>query len=389
MQKSDTRPNIISRLFQSNVSAGILTLACVVASLIIANTTLGPSFEAVLNRQLGIEGSNIHLRYSLQSWINDGLMAIFFLMVGLEIKREILEGDLSTRPKAMLPVLCAFGGAIVPALIYFTINKGLPTQGGWGIPMATDIAFAVAIIALLSKRLPPSLKIFLTALAIADDLLAILVIALFYAGHIHAIYLLFAALVAVLLFLFNRLGLTGLVWYLVPGLLMWYFIHHSGIHATIAGVITALFVPIQSKSGLRPLEKLEHALASPVNFIIIPLFALANTNIRFEEGMTAGLISPTGLGIMIGLIVGKPIGILLTALLGTSTGLCHLPEAAGWRHIIGAGILAGIGFTMSIFITLLSFSDHLLIGQAKFAVLAASLTSAIAGYWVLRSGAKA
>lgn len=348
----------------------IIIFACVLLSIILANSPLAPVLQSVLDLT--------------QPWINDGLMTIFFLLVGLEIKREVVTGNLSTPRKAFLPILCAAGGAITPAIIYFTINHGLPTQRGWGIPMATDIAFALAIIGMLSKTVPPSLKIFLAALAIADDLMAILVIALFYAGKIHIAYLLGAAGVATLLYVFNRLRLNHPAWYLAPGVLLWYLIHHSGIHATIAGVITALFIPIRSKTGSSPLEDLEHFLTRPVNYIIVPLFAFANTNIHFGNAMIAGLVEPSNLGIMLGLFIGKPLGILLTAFAGIKSGICELPEKAGWRHIAGAGALAGIGFTMSIFMTLLSFSDDLLITKAKFAVLSASLLSVIAGYCILR-----
>ncbi len=283
--------NIFKHFFSSTSSSGMILFACLILSLIIANTPLGPGFDNLLQTQLGFENESIHLRYSLALWINDGLMAIFFVLVGLEIKREVVEGELSSPKKAILPIICAIGGAIVPALIYTMFNSGKPTMHGWGIPMATDIAFALAILALLSDKVPVSLKIFLAALAIVDDLLAILVIALFYSSELHYMNLVYAAAILGLLFLFNRFGVKNLAFYLIPGVFIWYFVHHSGIHATIAGVLTALTLPTTEDDTESPLEKLEHALTRPVNFLIIPIFALANTNIRFEPGMVEGLFT--------------------------------------------------------------------------------------------------
>ncbi|RXK86787.1 Na+/H+ antiporter NhaA [Filimonas effusa] len=388
MQKGNSL-NIFKRFFQSGAASGIIIFSCVILSLILANSALGAGLQALLNTSLGFSNNSIHLRYPVQLWINDGLMAIFFLMVGLEIKREMIAGELATPQKALLPILCAIGGALTPALIYFIINQNTPTKNGWGIPMATDIAFALAIISMLSKRVPSSLKVFLAALAIVDDLLAILVIAFFYAGDLHMNYLAYAAGVAVLLFILNRLKVTKLVCYLIPGAFMWYFIHHSGIHATIAGVVTAMFIPATTTANApSPLERLEHLLTTPVNFIIVPLFAFANTNIQFEAGMPEGLASPLGLGIIGGLLIGKPAGILFTSFISTKTGIAKLPENANWKHLAGLGLLAGIGFTMSIFVALLSFSDNLLIAEAKFSVLCASLLSATLGYFLLKAGTR-
>jgi NhaA family Na+:H+ antiporter len=375
----------------SNLSyaGGIVLLAAVLVALIVANLPLGRAFESVLSGPVGFERYGIMLRYPLRLWINDGLMAIFFLLVGLEIKRELVSGELSSFKKASLPILCAVGGAAVPALIYLLINNTKPTAAGWGIPMATDIAFALAVITLLGSRVPPSLKIFLAALAIADDLMAILVIAFFYAAELHLMNLLYGIGVFALLLVFNKIGVRNLWFYLFPGLVMWYFIHHSGIHATIAGVLTALAIPVKSAQPTdtaTPLRKLEHALLKPVNFVVVPLFALSNTNIHLESGMLTELWSPLGMGIIAGLVAGKPAGILLLAWLSTSTGLSQLPAKAGWRHILGVGLLGGIGFTMSIFISLLSFKDHSLISEAKFAILISSFMAAISGYLLLSSG---
>jgi len=365
---------------KSGSIGGIILLCCVLISISVANSTLGPAYEKLLNTEIGWELNSIHLRYPVLLWINDGLMAIFFLLVGLEIKRELVEGELSSPAKAALPIIAALGGVLAPAAIYSIFNTGTDTAPGWGIPMATDIAFALAIVTLLGKKVPVSLKIFLAALAIADDLMAILVIAVFYTSDLHVNYLLYAGGVLILPIIFNRMGIRNLLFYLVPGIFVWYFVHHSGIHATIAGVLTAMTLPTTPDDTESPLEKLEHLLVNPVNFIIMPLFALANTNIAMEAGMMEGLLTPLGLGIVLGLFLGKPIGIALATFIAVRTGLCQLPAKATWSHIIGVGMLAGIGFTMSIFIALLSFADlpHFS-SKAKFAVLIASLLSGIAG----------
>lgn len=376
--------SIFKQFLQSQQIGGFILLLCVVISLLIANSGLGEAFERLLATQLGANFNNIHLKYSVALWINDGLMAIFFLLVGLEIKREIIEGELSSPKKAALPIFAAIGGMLFPAGIFALINAGTDTASGWGIPMATDIAFALAVISMLGNRVPTSLKIFLSALAIADDLGAILVIAVFYTSELHFEYLAFAAGVVLLLAALNKFNVTNLFFYIIPGVFLWYFIHHSGIHATIAGVILAFTIPTNPGSNASPLEKLEHAIARPVNFLIMPLFALANTNIRFESSMISGLSSNLGLGIILGLIVGKTIGVTTFSWLSVKLGLSKLPGNSGWKHIIGLGMLAGIGFTMSIFVSLLSFSDPLHQTQAKFAILTASLIAGIAGYTFLK-----
>ena len=374
------------KFFQSSATGGIILIICVIASLIIANTGAGPGFETLLSTEIGADIAGIHLRYPVLLWINDGLMAIFFLLVGLEIKREMVEGELSSFKKASLPILAALGGVIAPALIYFGFNAGTETAGGWGIPMATDIAFAIAIISMLGKRAPSSLKIFLSALAIVDDLIAILVIAIFYSSELHYIYLLYALGIFIFLLLLNKLKVKNLAAYLIPGLFIWYFIHHSGVHATIAGVLTAFAIPTTPDATESPLEKLEHILVSPVNFVIMPVFALANTNIAFEPQMLQGLTTILGLGIIIGLVIGKPFGITLFSWLAVKLGVGKMPKHASWMHIIGVGMLGGIGFTMSIFVTLLSFSGkELILSEAKFAILTASVISGVIGYvWLSR-----
>lgn len=376
--------NVFRDFFKSSNAGGILLFICVILSLVIANTPLAPSLQNILDYKFGYESQNVHLYYSVLLWINDGLMAIFFLLVGLEIKREIVEGELSSPKKASLPILCAIGGAVVPAIIYLSLNAGQTTSSGWGIPMATDIAFALAVISLLGNRIPASLKIFLAALAIVDDLIAILVIAIFYSSGIEITYLGYAFAGLVVLIIMNRLSVLNPYLYLIPGVFIWYFVHHSGIHATIAGVLVAMTLPTNATNVESPLERLEHALVKPVNFLIIPLFAFANTNITLESEMIYGLTSNLGLGITLGLLLGKPIGILLVSFICSKLKISSLPHGATWAHILGVSLLAGIGFTMSIFIAILSFDSPLYIAEAKLSILITSLAAGLAGYFVLR-----
>lgn len=366
--------------FRSKQIGGVILLLCVVISLLIANSPLGTKFEALLAFVIGYSGESFSIEYSLAAWINDGLMAVFFLLVGLEIKREIIEGELSSPRKAAMPIFAAVGGMLMPALVYGLFNLNSPTSSGWGIPMATDIAFALGALSLLGKRVPPSLKIFLTALAIVDDLGAILVIAFFYTDEVHLSQLLYAAGIMAFLVLINRLGVKRLVFYIIPGIFLWYFVHHSGIHATIAGVLLAVTIPTNTGRNTSALEKLEHMLVRPVNFLIMPIFALANTNIKFDKSMVDGLYSPMGLGILCGLIIAKPLGITLFSWLSVKFGLSALPSQSGWKHIAGLGLLAGIGFTMSIFIALLSFDNAQDQLGAKFSILVASVIAGISGY---------
>lgn len=377
--------HVFKDFFQSSNAGGVLLFICVIISMLLANSSFAIPLQNILDHPLGFENESIHLKYPVLLWINDGLMAIFFLLVGLEIKREIVEGELSSPQKASLPILCAIGGAIVPAIIYLSLNAGQDTSSGWGIPMATDIAFALAVISLLGNRIPSSLKIFLAALAIVDDLIAILVIAFFYSSGIEITYLLYAAIGLSILIAMNRMNVLNPYLYLIPGIFIWYFVHHSGIHATIAGVLVAMTIPTNETDIESPLERLEHALTKPVNFLIIPIFAFANTNITLESEMVAGLTSSLGLGISLGLLLGKPVGIVLTSLLCTKLKISSLPENATWRHILGVGLLAGIGFTMSIFIAILSFGDPLHVSEAKLSILITSALAGIVGYLTLRS----
>ncbi|WP_407481518.1 Na+/H+ antiporter NhaA [Elizabethkingia meningoseptica] len=370
------------KFFESSQSSGILLILCVLVSLFIANSSLGTGFQNALDSHLG--------PYSVSEWINDGLMTIFFLLVGLEIKREMLEGELSNVKNASLPIFAAIGGMLVPALIYAYFNQGTEYAKGWGIPMATDIAFSLAIISMLSKRVPASIKIFLAALAIVDDLGAILVIAIFYTEQLHWIYLIISGGILILLFLFNKFGVKKHIYYLIPGAVLWYCMHHSGIHATIAGVLLAFTIPTnESDTEISPLEKLEGILHTPVNYLIMPVFALANTNIVFHTGMVDGLFTNFGAGIIGGLIAGKLTGILLFCFIAIKLGISKLPQNANWSQMAGVGLLAGIGFTMSIFIAILSFKGHQEIqDEAKFAILVASTLAGFAGYIVLKLASK-
>lgn len=380
-----TKIKSFKEFLSSSTGGGVILITCVILALTFANTSFGPSLLSFLDTQIGYENSNLELKYSIKQWIDDGLMAIFFLLVGLEIKRELVEGELASPKKAALPIFAAIGGALIPALIYIFINAGQETAHGWGIPMATDIAFALAVISMLGTKAPASLKVFLAALAIVDDLLAILVIAIFYSGDLHYNFLLYALALFILQLTFNKLGFKNLLFYIIPGLIMWYFVHHSGVHATIAGVLTAMTLPIKSgtKSKVSPLEKLEHMLVIPVNYMIIPLFAFVNTAIVIHGEMLGGLTSSLGLGIIIGLLIGKPIGILFTCFICIKSKIANLPEGATWKHLFGVGLLAGIGFTMSIFVAMLSFDDPLHIEEAKLAVLLASVSAGTIGYFYL------
>lgn len=372
------------QFFHSSKSSGILLIICVIVSLIIANTSFANSFQNLLNTTIGTE--IFHLNYSVSVWVNDGLMAVFFLLVGLEIKRELVEGELSDIKKASLPIFGALGGMLFPALIFLAFNHSTDYKEGWAIPMATDIAFSLAVISLLGKSVPNALKIFLSALAIVDDLGAIIVIALFYTDSIDWISLGICGGITALLIIFNRIGVTKIFFYLIPGLFLWYFMHHSGIHATIAGVILAFTIPTNvSTTDISPLEKLEGQLHIPVSFVIMPIFALANTNITFQPQILEHFISPLSLGIIFGLFAGKVLGINLLSFLAIRLKLGELPAFSGWREMIGVGFLAGIGFTMSIFVSLLAFPNQVENQDiSKISILFASVLSGLTGFIILK-----
>lgn len=369
--------------FSNSQSSGILLVFCVLISLMIANSSASAGFQSFLDQSWG--------PYSVSVWINDGLMAVFFLLVGLEIKRELLDGELSNFKNASLPIFAAIGGMLVPAFIFTLFNHGTEYSKGWAIPMATDIAFSLAIISMLGKSVPSAVKVFLAALAIVDDLGAIVVIAIFYTDEIHWNYLLYSGIIVAILAVLNFLKVKKHIFYLIPGCVLWYFMHHSGIHATIAGVILAFCIPASKADNeeASPLEKLEHFLHIPVSYAIMPIFALANTNITFKAGMVDGLFSNFGYGIVFGLILGKLIGINLFSFIAIKLKISSLPDKSRWVHMIGAGLLAGIGFTMSIFIALLSYKDNQdLQDSAKFAILTASVLAGFLGYLLLKSTAK-
>ena len=376
------------KFFHSSKTSGILLILCVFLSLIIANTSSAEDFQNFLDTKIGTE--IFHLNYSLSVWINDGLMAIFFLLVGLEIKRELVEGELSDIKKASLPIFAAIGGMLIPALIFIAFNHSTDYKNGWAIPMATDIAFSLAIISLLGKSVPNSLKIFLSALAIVDDLGAIIVIALFYTDSIDWLSLGVCGGITLLLIILNKLKVTKIIFYLVPGLFLWYFMHHSGIHATIAGVILAFTIPTNvSDTEISPLEKLEEQLHIPVSFFIMPIFALANTNITFQAEVLDHFVSPLSLGIIFGLFAGKVLGINLFSFLAIRFKLGELPAFSAWKEMIGVGFLAGIGFTMSIFVSLLAFSGNIENQDiSKISILFASVLSGIVGFIILKTKKK-
>lgn len=376
------------KFFHSSKTSGILLILCVFLSLIIANTSSAEDFQNFLDTKIGTE--IFHLNYSLSVWINDGLMAIFFLLVGLEIKRELVEGELSDIKKASLPIFAAIGGMLIPALIFIAFNHSTDYKNGWAIPMATDIAFSLAIISLLGKSVPNSLKIFLSALAIVDDLGAIIVIALFYTDSIDWLSLGVCGGITLLLIILNKLKVTKIIFYLVPGLFLWYFMHHSGIHATIAGVILAFTIPTNvSDTEISPLEKLEEQLHIPVSFFIMPIFALANTNITFQAKVLDHFVSPLSLGIIFGLFAGKVLGINLFSFLAIRFKLGELPAFSAWKEMIGVGFLAGIGFTMSIFVSLLAFPGNIENQDiSKISILFASVLSGIVGFIILKTKKK-
>ncbi len=361
--------------FQNEKTAGIILIICTAVSLTLSN--------------FGLDGY-AHFWHSplagqtVEYWINDGLMTIFFLLIGLELEREIYQGELSNIKDAMLPIFGAIGGMIVPAGIFLIFNYGDTTQSGAGIPMATDIAFALAILALLGNRVPTSLKVFLTALAVIDDLGAILVIAFFYTKTIAFNNLMISLAIFGVLLILNRIKVRNLIPYLIGGVAMWYFMLHSGVHATITGVLLAFAIPFGNGDEKSTSYILQHFLHKPVSFIILPLFALANTAIVLSSDISAVIAEHYSIGIALGLIVGKPLGIFLLTFGAAAIGICKLPQDLTWKSIFGVGCLGGIGFTMSIFITLLAFEDDTIISNAKFIILLSSLVAGLCGFLFLK-----
>ena len=367
---------LYNEFFDSEKAGGLILVFVTLISLILANSGWQTAYIHFWHIDLG--------GHSIVHWINDGLMTIFFLLIGLELEREIYRGELSDIKSAALPIMGAMGGMLVPAGLFLLLNYGTITQAGAGIPMATDIAFAIGILSLLGNRVPNSLKIFLTALAVIDDLGAIIVIAIFYTTTI-AYTNLFAALgIFVFLLLLNRLKIKNLIPYLTGGVVMWYFMLHSGVHATIAGILLAFAIPFGKGDETSPSNVLLHLLHKPVAFFILPLFAIANTAIALGTDLFSGLGDTNGLGIMAGLVIGKPLGIVLFSFLGVILGISTLPSDLKWRNITGAGFLGGIGFTMSIFITLLAYTNDDLVNNSKIAVIVASILAGTIGYTILK-----
>jgi len=418
-----------NHFIQKESASSIIMLVSMASAIILANSAYSEWYFGLWHMELGFTLGGFTLYKSIHHWINDGLMALFFLMVGLEIKREILIGELSSLDKALLPIIAAVGGAVVPALIYVAANLNGGTISGWGVPMATDIAFAVGILALLGNRVPLQLKIFITSLAVVDDMLAVSVIAVFYTEQIYMTYLLYAAGTLAVLFLFNIFNIKSIMLYLFTGAFLWFFFLKSGIHATLAGVLLALFIPSQPKitlpvfkrsmlkfvrefercsdnpdsdiptkcqkkslnkilhtaiSGYNPMSRLEYNLHGLTAFVIMPVFAFANTGISLSVNEAAGaFVNPVGIGIIAGLFIGKPLGILLFTFAAVKAKIVQIPKSISMKHLAGAASISGIGLTMSIFIASMAFSSEML-PLAKMAILSASVLSGITGYLLIR-----
>ena len=422
------------RFARLQVAGGVLLIACTVVALALANSPLYDLYHHLLEQPLGIFFAERRLSFSLHHWINDGLMAVFFFAVGLEIKREFLVGELAEPRKAMLPIAAAIGGMIVPASIYATLNAGGPGAPGWGIPMATDIAFALGALVMLGNRVPEALKVFLVALAIVDDLGAVLVIAMFYTSDLALGGLAIAGVFTLALVAANVAGARRALVYAPLGVGVWYGMLTSGVHATLAGVIVAMTIPASVKlvpgaiSGVLrrgadkldqlpadrrtdpmgaervavlerldhaleqakpPLQRFEHAVAPWVTFAIMPVFALFNAGVHIDASALASLATPVPLGIVLGLVVGKQVGVFGASWLAVKAGIASLPQGVSWRQVYGTAWLAGIGFTMSLFISSLAFGGTAFEDQAKMGILLGSLVSALGGVWLLVRGARA
>jgi NhaA family Na+:H+ antiporter len=430
---STTIEKVIGPLHQflhAEASGGILLIICTIIALIWANSPFNESYYHLWHTYFSVSIGEFSLKYSLHHWINDGLMVIFFFVVGLEIKRELLVGELSSIKKAALPVAAALGGMIFPALIYIIINNDGPGSTGWGIPMATDIAFVVGILALLGKRVPLSLKIFILALAIVDDIGAVLVIAIFYTSEVSLISLVIAAGLLIILVVMNKIGVRNLIVYSLVGVALWLAFLKSGVHATVAGVLLAFTIPASSRINtkkfytenesliknfndagehgndiltnserlsivgeienncekiLTPLQRFEHKLHPMVSFIIMPVFALANAGVIIGLDFISSLINPISIGIILGLFVGKQIGIFSFSYLAVKLKIASIPEGVSWKKIYAASILAGIGFTMSLFIANLAFASEEILSISKVGILSGSLLSGIIGFLILKS----
>jgi Na+:H+ antiporter, NhaA family len=367
---------LFKEFFESEKAGGLILIGCTLLSLLLANSGVGADYQHFWHTKM--------VGLSLEHWINDGLMAVFFLLIGLELEREIYKGELSNIKDALFPIFGALGGLMVPAGIFLLFNYGTATQSGAGIPMATDIAFALGLLSLLGNRVPLSLKVFLTALAVIDDLGAIIIIAVFYTKTLLWTNLLIALGIFGMLLIFNRLKVKNLPIYLIGGIAMWYFMLHSGVHATITGVLLAFAIPFGDGGEKSTSYLLQHALHKPVAFVILPIFALANTAIALQGDLAAIFSENYSRGIALGLIVGKPLGIFTVTFLAVNLKWCKLPTDLNWKSIAGVGFLGGVGFTMSIFITLLAFDEASIINNAKLVILSASLVAGALGLAGLR-----
>lgn len=372
---------LFKAFFESEKLGGLVLIICTLLSLLLANSEFGESYHHFWLTEFSGQ--------SIEYWINDGLMTIFFLLIGLELEREIYQGELSNIKEALLPIFAALGGMILPAALFLFFNFGTETQSGAGIPMATDIAFALGVLSLLGNRVPLSLKIFLTALAVIDDLGAILIIAIFYTKTLLWSNLLIALGMFLFLYVLGKyFKVKNLIPYLIGGAIMWYFMLHSGVHATITGVLLAFAIPFGNGGEKSTSYILQHFLHKPVAFIILPIFALANTAIVVSGNISEILTENYSLGIALGLIIGKPLGIFLITFIAVNIGLCKLPNDLNWKSVLGVGFLGGIGFTMSIFITLLAFENETVINIAKFIILLSSLVAGVLGFVFLKSTLK-
>ena len=370
-------------LFVSDAREGILLIFVAIAAILVANSALSHAYHDAFHGTL--PWTPIAKLDTLHLWINDGLMAIFFFVVGLEVKRELIAGNLSDPKQRTLPILAAIAGMAVPAAVYFAIAGGEPNLSrGWAIPAATDIAFAMGVIGLLGTRVPPSLRLFLLTVAIVDDIGAVMIIAIVYTAQIKFTWLIASMLVFAVMTAMNRMGVKRMVPFIIAALLLWFCVLNSGIHATIAGVVAALTIPMRSSDGHSMLETMEHALVGWNAYFVVPVFGFANAGVDVRELGMEGLIAPLPLAIAAGLVVGKQVGILGSVALAKALGIAKPPVGATWTQVWGTAVLCGIGFTMSLFIGPLAFSDNLLIEEAKLGVLTGSLISALLGYTILR-----
>lgn len=390
MQNINETPEVVDYLrdfIKLESAGGILLLSATVLALLVANSPVAGVYNSFLNMTVAIQVGALDISKPLLLWVNDGLMAVFFFLIGLEIKREIVEGELSSLAQVMLPGIGALGGIIVPALIYVYLNMGdAAALEGWAIPVATDIAFALALLGVFGARVPTSLKVFLLTLAIFDDLAAIVIIAIFYSGDLSGTALFSAALALLIAITMNRYRVTNTAAYILLGIALWIAVLKSGVHATLAGVLIAFCIPMRDEQGHSPIKELEHNLHAPVAYAILPLFAFANAGLSFAETSAGDLLHPITLGVIAGLVVGKPLGIILFVGLALLTGLARLPQGVNWRQLCGVAFVCGIGFTMSLFIAGLAFQPD---GSSYFAgdrlgIIIGSVASALIGFFILK-----